>query len=60
MKISDIVHILEDEKEKRGDVEVVFQGWYGASSEVFEVQPDKYIPREHREKLHVWTDICTG
>jgi hypothetical protein len=55
-----MIELLKKEQEKRGDVEVVLYGHYGAESDVFEVAEDKHIPKKERDKLWIWTDICTG
>lgn len=60
MKISQMIDLLQKELEKRGDVDVVLYGHYGAESDVFEVAEDKNIPKKERGKLWIWTDICTG
>lgn len=60
MKISEIIQILESELQKRGDVDVVFHGCYGATETLFEVMPDKNLWKPDRVNLNVWTGIMTG
>lgn len=65
MKISEMVALLQEEQAKRGDVEVVLHGTYGATSDEFEVmsEEDEFeITSEDGEQaaLHVWTGIHTG
>lgn len=60
MKISQMIDLLQKELEKRGDVEVMLYGHYGSESDTFEVAPDENLRKEDRDKLWIWTDICTG
>ena len=60
MKITEIMAVLQAELEKRGDVEVMLYGAYGATSDVFEVAKDEHICKDERHMLWIWTDICTG
>lgn len=62
MKISEMIEVLQAELDKRGDVEVVLQGMYGADETTFEVQPDHNLSKEmvRSGNLFIWTGINTG
>lgn len=61
MKASEIIRLLQEEVQKRGDLEVSFHGVYGAASNEFEIMTEKQIPKdEFKAHISVWTGIMTG
>lgn len=61
MKASEIIKAFQQEIEKRGDLEVVFYGAYGAESEEFFVATEKEVDKDDlKDKIWIYTGVNTG